>query len=93
MLDATDDWDDPCPKCGAVEGRPCVYTWPVSATEWTKRHSTSKTAVLFRKRVGTPTDHVHRERPTRRRGTTMMDMLRRPEAWSPIIDMFEEMEK
>lgn len=92
-LDVTDEWDVRCPKCGAVEGRPCVYTWPESTTEWTKRHSTSKTAVMIRKRVGTVTDRVHNERPVMHRGTTLLNMLFNTEAWLPIINMFEEMEK
>lgn len=88
-----DELDYTCPKCGAEPGFPCVYTWGVDATEYTRKVSTSKSAVKIRKRVGHPVEKLHRERPHSYKWDTMTSMRRDPDTWAPVIEMFQEMDE
>lgn len=82
-----------CLDCGAKPGERCVYIWPDHTTQWQRNHSTSATMVKYRARIGkTMPDRFHNDRVFG--GVSPLStMVRNHEAWSPVIKMFQEMEK
>lgn len=82
-----------CLDCGAKPGERCVYIWPDDATEWQRNQSMSATMVKYRARIGkTIPDRFHNDRVLGGM-SPLSEMVRSHEAWAPVIELFQEMEK